>query len=370
MSKEEEVMMEVEAVRSVYGDEDCTVLSPYPPHIRVHVVPRTAYVTSLQFVEADIEIQATSQYPDVPPAINVVDAKGLDEDRLEHLRSSLHRKASDLTSGLMLVALCEEAVEKVSAMNHPDGNCPLCLYPLVPHDDEGVSLPFMKLMSCFHCFHSACIIRWWEWLQMQNDLQNPSSKTSSSADQNIKDNMRSCPICRKIFHVEDIEHVINLAGSQISELLDRACKYVEKGMDDGLKLIASDSETSRRHQFEGILQTQKDRGGIIELRKDGVLFSSLSITDLVRDATPEICSENITQTITQNQTVEEVEDEPESSGLSTGASKRKQHRRSRPGTLPVTTKRDSLLHSDRRKYGRVPQTETKQWTRKEQDGDT
>ncbi|KAL9252209.1 hypothetical protein AKJ16_DCAP04486 [Drosera capensis] len=48
MSKEEEVIMEVEALRSVYGDDDCTVLSPYPPHIRVHVVPRTAYVTSQQ----------------------------------------------------------------------------------------------------------------------------------------------------------------------------------------------------------------------------------------------------------------------------------------------------------------------------------
>ncbi|KAK4379485.1 hypothetical protein RND71_001347 [Anisodus tanguticus] len=51
-------------------------------------------------------------------------------------------------------------------MNHPDGECPLCLYPLVD-EDEGSSAPFMKLMSCFHC---ECIIRWWNWLELLKNL--------------------------------------------------------------------------------------------------------------------------------------------------------------------------------------------------------
>jgi len=37
----------------------------------------------------------------------------------------------------------KEAVEKLSAMNHPDGDCPLCLFPLVPEDQQSESLPFM-----------------------------------------------------------------------------------------------------------------------------------------------------------------------------------------------------------------------------------
>lgn len=41
----------------------------------------------------------------------------------------------------------------LSSMNHPDGDCPLCLYPLVREDKNASALPFMKLMSCFHCFH-------------------------------------------------------------------------------------------------------------------------------------------------------------------------------------------------------------------------
>lgn len=49
--------------------------------------------------------------------------------------------------------LQQEAVERLTSMNHPEGDCPLCLYPLVPEDRHSESEPFMKLMSCFHCFH-------------------------------------------------------------------------------------------------------------------------------------------------------------------------------------------------------------------------
>ncbi|KAL4201775.1 hypothetical protein AMTRI_Chr02g217790 [Amborella trichopoda] len=72
----------------------------------------------------------------------------------------------------MLVMVCEEVVETLSNMNHPDGNCPLCLYPLV-----------IELMSCYHYFHDQCIIRWWKWLQAENrtiTLSSYFSKTSSS----------------------------------------------------------------------------------------------------------------------------------------------------------------------------------------------
>ena len=47
----------------------------------------------------------------------------------------------------------QEAGEVLSNMNHPAGDCPLCLYPLVGDDKDGSGLPFMKLMSCYHCFH-------------------------------------------------------------------------------------------------------------------------------------------------------------------------------------------------------------------------
>ncbi len=46
-AEEDEVMAEVEAVQAVYGD-DCVILQSYPPHLHLHIKPRTADVTSQQ----------------------------------------------------------------------------------------------------------------------------------------------------------------------------------------------------------------------------------------------------------------------------------------------------------------------------------
>ncbi|KAF3963461.1 hypothetical protein CMV_012158 [Castanea mollissima] len=105
--EEEEVAAEVEAVQAVYGD-DCVVLQSYPPHLHLLLKPRTADVTSQQFVEAVIGLRAGSQYPKEPPHIDLIDSKGLDEQRQKELMSCIQDKACELSCYLMLVALCEE----------------------------------------------------------------------------------------------------------------------------------------------------------------------------------------------------------------------------------------------------------------------
>ncbi|KAL5560497.1 hypothetical protein UlMin_036708 [Ulmus minor] len=261
--EEEEVVGEVEATRAVYGD-DCVVLDSYPPHLHLHIKPRTADVTSQQFVEAVIGIRATSQYPKEPPQVYLVDSKGLDEQRQKLLTDCIGEKASELSSCLMLVYLCEEAVEKLTAMNHPDGECPLCLFPLFPEDNQNKTLPFMKLMSCFHCFHCECIIRWWNWLQTE---QKTIPRNSSNARaHSIKDNenkkeesIGNCPVCRKVFHTKDFEHVLDLVGSHFS-----ASSFDENEAEDNEKILYSDSENIRRHRFEATLKLQQENSGLIE----------------------------------------------------------------------------------------------------------
>ncbi|KAA3488240.1 E3 ubiquitin-protein ligase RNF25 [Gossypium australe] len=135
MAEEEEVKMEVEAVQSVYGD-DCVIIESYPPYLHLHIKPCTADVSSQQFVEAAIGIQASSQEP---PLVYLIDSKGLDKQRQTLLLSNIRDKTCELPSCFMLVALCKEAVERLSTMNHPDGDCPLCLYPLVSEDDQTES---------------------------------------------------------------------------------------------------------------------------------------------------------------------------------------------------------------------------------------
>ncbi|GAB4861984.1 hypothetical protein Ancab_037238 [Ancistrocladus abbreviatus] len=364
MAEEEEVIMEVEAVQAVYGD-DCTVLNRYPPHLHVHIKPRTADVSSQQFVEADIDIRAGSQYPNDPPDIIVIGSKGLDEERLKHLRASLHDKAHELTSYLMLVALCEEAVERLSIMNHPDGNCPLCLCPLVPEEEDNSSLPYMKLMSCFHCFHSECITSWWKWLQVQNETNHENSRTtiqSSTDEKNLQDKMANCPVCRKVFHTKDIEHVINLAGSYSTQL-----DLTEKEVHDGDTMLQSDLESSRRQKFEAILQLQKEYGGLIEPRKDGVLFASVR-PELLTDNTPEMNGG-----IAFQQQREQAQG-PQSSGSSNRASKTRQQQRFQGATMEQVSQRPSPSQyrktGMRKDYRKTSKAHVKQyWTKKERGDD-
>lgn len=44
---EEEVLIEVEAVLAMYGD-DCVILESFPPHLHLHIKPRTADISSQQ----------------------------------------------------------------------------------------------------------------------------------------------------------------------------------------------------------------------------------------------------------------------------------------------------------------------------------
>jgi len=103
---EEEVAMEVEALEAVYS-EDCVILDSYPPHLHLHIKPRTAEISSQQFVEAVVRFQAGSKYPDEPPRISLIESKGLDEQRQKLLIGIVQEKASQLSSSLMLVELCE-----------------------------------------------------------------------------------------------------------------------------------------------------------------------------------------------------------------------------------------------------------------------
>lgn len=53
MAEEEEVLAEVEAVQSVYGD-DCLAIDKFPPHLQVHVKPRTADVSSQEVFPSEL----------------------------------------------------------------------------------------------------------------------------------------------------------------------------------------------------------------------------------------------------------------------------------------------------------------------------
>ncbi|XP_004306985.1 PREDICTED: uncharacterized protein LOC101314503 [Fragaria vesca subsp. vesca] len=351
-AREEDVAAELEAVQAVYGD-DCVVLDSYPPRIHLHIKPRTADVASQQFVEAVIEIRAGPQYPEKPPQIYLVDSKGLDEERQKHLTNYIREKASELSSCLMLVAVCEEAVEKLSVMNHPDGNCPLCLCPLVSEEEQSQVLPFMKLMSCFHCFHSECIIRWWSCIQKEAKINVSSTATTHSLRETrdrkdtqgaVEESMGNCPVCRKGFHVEDLEHVLHLVDNEFSRFsLD------ENEDDESQKFLQSDAEKARRENFDAILKLQQESGGLIEPKKNIAVVPGMFLTPPVAPSNPVVAKES---------PEEQHREPPVTPGMHSGGSS---------GRRNINEHRSSSSRKQREQRGRNRRQPSKQWIRKESD---
>ncbi|KAG5399606.1 hypothetical protein IGI04_014213 [Brassica rapa subsp. trilocularis] len=310
---EEEVAMEMEAVEAVYGDE-AVIVDSYPPHLHLHIKPRTAEISSQQFVEAVVRIQAGPKYPDEPPEISLIESKGLDEERQKLLMGFVQEKSLELSSSLMLVALCEEAVERLTIMNHPDGDCPLCLYPLFPEDGESDQMPFMKLMSCFHCFHCECIIRWWNWLHTEKEADSVNGNSGS-----VDKSLGNCPVCRK---VQD-------------------------------PVLQSESENMRRERFEAILKTQEEQGGLVQPKKN---ISVVPGMYLPPPPAPASSSSNQEEAQEQGQQVEQYKD-AESETNSSSSNNRRGRGRGRGGRGHSNVNR-------RKQNPQDPRKPTKQWVQR------
>ncbi|GLJ29539.1 hypothetical protein SUGI_0582620 [Cryptomeria japonica] len=234
---------------------------------------------SQQFVEAVLVIKANSQYPVVPPELELIDSKGLDDKRHSDLLLEIQHEAEMLASSPMLVALCEAAIDKLSNMNHPEGNCSFCLFPLVMEDTQSALRPFMKLMSCFHCFHSDCFGRWWRWLQEQNQHEQCKSADttlsgltenadeiysrlpySSEASKFEECQLVNCPVCRKVIHAKDVDHLRQFLTSGLDLQENDEGSIIDN-------ILSTEAENKRREQFEQMFNVQKQCGGIIEPKK-------------------------------------------------------------------------------------------------------
>ncbi|KAJ6851411.1 uncharacterized protein M6B38_258880 [Iris pallida] len=365
MAEEEEIRMEVEAVQAVYGD-DCLVIQHFPPHLSVHIKPRTADDSSQQFVEVTLGIKSSVEYPRTPPYVYILEMKGLDDNRQTHLIASINNKAQELTSCPMLVALCEEAVEILSNMNHPEGDCPLCLYSLVTQDGSGIYIPFMKLMSCYHCFHSECFLRWWKWLQEQNksnDIQQTEDITTVSVGKgrgmhtSINQQKGNCPVCRKDFDAQDMEHVLDYMDTNSSTLIF-AGKVIDE--DDEKVVLQSDKESERREKFEALLKLQQENNGLIEPRKNLAIFPGMFLPETI--SAPTTSAETIGIPTTSAETDNVQCGDRNQQKDSTGSS-------SKAGTSRHSSsyrRRNNRSHSSKGLVN-VPHNRRQQWIKKESD---
>jgi len=117
----EDVGVEVEALQATYGEE----LLLDEQHQQVSMVMMPAMESSQHFVQFQLLLSVTPQYPQELPGIELVDVKGF-TNRQDQLMHQLTTEASGLAGELLLGLLFESAKTWLAEHNHPEGMLSAC----------------------------------------------------------------------------------------------------------------------------------------------------------------------------------------------------------------------------------------------------
>ncbi|GLI61833.1 hypothetical protein VaNZ11_004339 [Volvox africanus] len=287
--------------------------------ISLNLTPRgvdmhDAYVTGV------LRLQVPLGYPDVSPHVELLDTKGISDDRLALLRKQLCGVASMLAGEMALGAICEHALDWITEHNRPEGLCAFCLnamepprsnLSLVPNPDghqDTTEQPLVRL-PCYHAFHRSCYRTWWCWRQKSLEAQERElvNHTGASAASVLREQglppcdghgvyETSCPVCRAPAPLDSLGYQLQdelltaaaepvaltcigrnditpsgCTGQHGAQVLDHQQQSLElapalPGEPRRHRLSAQDLEAYREVQLRHarVLERQRAAGGLIE----------------------------------------------------------------------------------------------------------
>ncbi|XP_073683302.1 eIF-2-alpha kinase GCN2 isoform X1 [Garra rufa] len=104
---------ELEALASIYGDDfrDVRAEHPWkvkrPPEFYLYLRPKGLSYGQTSYVSVDLEVKCPPTYPDVPPELELKNAKGLSHDKLQQLHTELNKLAKDRCGEVMIYELAD-----------------------------------------------------------------------------------------------------------------------------------------------------------------------------------------------------------------------------------------------------------------------
>ncbi|XP_043089978.1 E3 ubiquitin-protein ligase RNF25 isoform X2 [Puntigrus tetrazona] len=192
MAAESDVLSEIEVLQSIYLDElGVEQRDGGGWTISLVLYPSTAEDCLSQFVRLTLTMDLDSQYPYSSPCISIHNPRGLSDDKLLSLQSSLQMEAESCIGTAVLYQLIERAKEILTESNIPHGNCVICLYGF----KEGEV--FTKT-SCYHYFHSHCLGRYITHSEMELKDRERELEEDKTRDGTEEEGLFvGCPVCRE-----------------------------------------------------------------------------------------------------------------------------------------------------------------------------
>ena len=277
-----EVEDEVEALRAVYGVDVGVSAGPAPPpaaaEVRVGPLgPRAAREGEEggpAFVEATLALLLPADYPAAPAQSRLEPPLGgLGEGRAACVGRALGDLALELAGdgAPQLLVLCDQLQDLLGSANFPLGPCSVCLEPLAPEPDPvaRAAASCVRLGSCGHCFHRACLRAWLRWCDAQEARPPPpgQSLARGRAEPVRRAGVYRCPLCRApVGEAEAAEVMGDGGGGRDSASPKRGAEVGKAGPGEPAAGRALRAERGAQRARRECFEQQQARGGIIDTR--------------------------------------------------------------------------------------------------------
>ncbi|XP_075437717.1 E3 ubiquitin-protein ligase RNF25-like, partial [Ascaphus truei] len=144
--------------------------------------PATGHNVDTQYVRFTLQLLIPPQYPAEAPEISVRNPRGLCDEQILSISSTLRSLAAQGLGCPILYELIEKGKELLTCSNVPHGHCAICLYGFQENDS-------LTKTPCYHHFHTHCLARYSQHCYEQDHNPPP--------EQEIVMLVMLCPVCRE-----------------------------------------------------------------------------------------------------------------------------------------------------------------------------
>ncbi|KAH8384714.1 hypothetical protein KR093_006059, partial [Drosophila rubida] len=226
--------------------------------IETTVLPLTGEEDEQQYICVTLQVLPPPGYPDVSPTFKLLRPRGLDDARLEAIRSACNAKIKESLGFPVVFDLMEVVREHLTGSNLPSGQCVICLYGFSDGDE-------FTRTECFHYLHSYCLAR--HLNALRRNYQEEFDKLPAWLQKTADAFQALCPVCR--------EHIHDEADSL-------KCAMPPSELENAPDFKVTQELRQMQHHMSQLYLQQKSRGAIIDVEAEGSAVIAIETEEDIR----------------------------------------------------------------------------------------
>ncbi|KAK3084382.1 hypothetical protein FSP39_012603, partial [Pinctada imbricata] len=240
------ILEELEVLESIYMDElfvernECG----HPKQISMQLHPATGDEVDKKFVCITLVLDIPQQYPDDLPEISLKNPRGLGEEQVISVKSSMLDLAKERQGGHMLYEMIELVVDSLTQGNVPRCACPICY-------EHFTDMDMFTRTQCYHFFHVSCLDRYVRHELERREAEREDAPAHTKHEASDSDKV-PCPVCREEITLD-------------KDQLQRSLSVDE---EETTTYVPTPEIRQWQRQMSELREKQKQKGGIIDMEEE------------------------------------------------------------------------------------------------------